>query len=172
MANAAANVRVAAAGTVNHAPLGSTLPTDTTTALDVAFVHVGYISDDGIGADPNESTTDIRAWGGDLVRRVISEYGEEYTFTMIETNANSIAAYFGNGSASAWEGKQIEIRKSWVFHITDGAAVRRIVLPDASVTDRGAITYATSSAIAYPVTVSTYPNATGTHSFHYADDGS
>jgi len=167
MANDASKVRVAAAGTVNHAPLLTALPTDTTTALNAAFLHVGYIADDGITADPEDNTTDIRAWGGDLVRRPISEYGETYSFTMIETNANSILAYFGSGTATAWEGKQIEIRKSWVFHITDGAALRRIVLPDASVTDRGAVTYATTAAIAYPVTISTYPNATGVHSFNY-----
>lgn len=168
MPNVAANVRIAAAGKVYHAPLGTTLPTDTITALNVAFVEVGYISDDGLTGEPDESTSDIRAWGGDLVRRVISEYGETYQFTMLETNANSIAAYFGSGTAAAWEGKQVDIRKAWAFHITDGAAVRRIVLPDASVTDRGQITYATSDAIAYPMTVSTFPNSAGVHSFHYA----
>lgn len=168
MPNVAANVRIAASGMVYHAPLATALPTDTTTALNVAFVHVGYISDDGVTGEPDESTADIRAWGGDLVRRIISEYGETYQFTMLETNANSIAAYFGNGTAAAWEGKQSEIRKSWAFHITDGVAIRRIVLPDASVTDRGQITYATTDAISYPVTVSTFPNAAGVHSFHYA----
>lgn len=168
MAVDASKVRVGASGKVYHAPLLTTLPTDTTTALNVAFAEVGYVSDDGLTADPEDSTSDIRAWGGDLVRRVISEYGETYSFTMLETNANSIAAYYGNGSATAWEGKQIEVRKSWVFHITDGVAVRRIVLPDASVTDRGTVTYATTEAIAYPVTVSTFPNAAGVHSFNYA----
>jgi hypothetical protein len=168
MANDATKVRVAVSGLVYHAPLLTTLPTDTTTALNVAFLHVGYISDEGIGADPEESTSDIRAWGGDLVRRVISEYGESYTFTMLETNTNSVAAYFGNGTATAWEGRQVDIRKAWVFHMTDGASIRRVVLPDASVTDRGALTYATTEAISYPVTVSTYPNAAGVHSFHYA----
>jgi hypothetical protein len=168
VANDASLVRVAAAGKIYHAPVGTTLPTDTTTALAIGFVEVGYISDEGVSADPEESTSDIRAWGGDLVRRVINEYGETYGFTMLETNANSIEAYYGNGDETAWEGKQAEIRKAWVLHITDGAAIRRIVLPDAQVTDRGGITYATSEAIAYPVTVSTYPNGTGVHSFHYA----
>lgn len=168
MANNAQNVRVGATGVIYHAPLATALPTDVTTALNAAFVDVGYVTDDGLTGEPDESTADMRAWGGDLVRRVISEYGETYQFTMMETNANSIAAYFGNGSATAWEGKQIEIRKSWCFHITDGVKIRRIVLPDAAVTDRGAITYATTEAIAYPVTVSTFPNAAGVHSFHYA----
>jgi hypothetical protein len=168
MANDASKVRVAATGKVYHAPLLTALPTDTTTALNVAFLDVGYCSDDGLTGEPDESTSDVRAWGGDLVRRVISEYGEAWSFTMIETNANVITAYYGNGSATAWEGKQIEIRKAWAFHITDGVSINRIILPDASVTDRGAVTYATSSAIARPVTLSTYPNATGSHSFQYA----
>ncbi len=168
MPNDATKVRVGAAGKVYHAPLGTALPTDTALALNIAFVEVGYISDEGVAADPEDSTTDIRAWGGDLVRRVISEYGETYAFTMLETNVNAIAAYYGNGTATAWEGKLLEVRKAWVFHITDGAAIRRICLPDASVTDRGGITYATTAAIGYPVTVSTFPNATGVHSFHYA----
>ncbi len=168
MANVAANVRVAAAGVVYHAPLGTALPTDTVAAINVAFVDVGYLSDEGLTGEPDESTSDIRAWGGDLVRRVISEYSETYTFTMLETNANAIAAYAGNGSATAWEGKLAEVRKAWVFHITDGVKIRRIVLPDASVTDRGGITYATTDAIAYPVTVSTFPNSAGVHSFNYA----
>lgn len=167
MANSVANVRVGLTGVVSHAPLLTALPTDTTTALNVAFLDVGYLSDDGLTGDPEESTSDVRAWGGDLVRRIITEYGESYQFTMIEHNANVVAAYFGNGSATAWEGKQIEIRKSWAFHITDGVKIRRIILPDASVTDRGQITYATTTAIAYPLTVSTYPNAAGVHSFHY-----
>lgn len=168
MANDASKVLVAATGKVYHAPLGTALPTDTTTALNVAFVDTGYCSDAGLTVDPAENTSDIRAWGGDLVRRVVSEYGEEYSFTFIETNANVIAAYHGNGTASAWEGKQVDIRKAWVFHITDGVKILRIVLPDAAVTDRGTVTYATTTAIERPVTVSTYPNATGTHSFNYA----
>jgi hypothetical protein len=168
MANVAANVQVGIAGVVSYAPVGTALPTDTTTALNAAFVDVGYISDAGLTVDPEESTTDIRAWGGDLVRRLISEYGESYEFTMLEKNAASIGAYFGNGSATAWEGKQVDIRKAWVFHITDGVKINRIVLPDAAVTDRGPRTYATTEAISYQITVSTFPNAAQVHSFNYA----
>lgn len=166
----AANVEVGVIGKVYHAPLGTPLPTDTTTALNAAFLanEVGYVSDDGLNVDPTETSDDIIAWGGDRVRKVVSQYGEEYSFTMLERNAAVIAAYHGNGTATAWEGKQVQIRKAWVFHITDNAKILRIVLPDAEVTDRGAVTYATTTAIGRPVTVSTYPNATGTHSFNYA----
>ena len=38
-------------GAVNRAPLGSVLPTDATSDLDVAFKSLGYISDDGLTND-------------------------------------------------------------------------------------------------------------------------
>ena len=82
MAVDATKVRVGAVGKVYHAPLLTVLPTDTTTALNVAFLEVGYIADDGLTGEPDENTSDIRAWGGDLVRRVISEYGESYSFIL------------------------------------------------------------------------------------------
>lgn len=168
MANDASKVRVGATGVVSHAPLATAVPTDTTTALNVAFVDVGYISDDGVSATIDQSNTDVRAWGGDLVRRITSEFGFSFTFTMLELNANSVAAFYGNGSATAWEVKSNQIRKSWVIHIVDGAKIRRIVVPDGEVTDRGDITFATTEAIGYEVTVTAYPNATGVYAFEYA----
>lgn len=168
MANDASKVRVGAVGSVYHAPLLTALPTDTTTALNVAFVDVGYISEDGLSAAVEQGSTDIRAWGGDLVRRITTEFGYSLTFTMLELNANSVAAYYGNGTATAWEVKSSQIRKAWVAHITDGAKIRRIVIPDGEVTDRGDITFATADAIGYEVTVTAYPNATGVFAFEYA----
>ena len=37
------------------APLGTTLPTDQTTALDAAFAEVGYITDDGVSPPVRET---------------------------------------------------------------------------------------------------------------------
>lgn len=35
-------------GAVFRAPLGTTLPTDTSSALDAAFMCLGYVSEDGV----------------------------------------------------------------------------------------------------------------------------
>jgi hypothetical protein len=35
-------------GGLYRAPLGTTLPTDTTTSLNVAFISLGYVDDDGV----------------------------------------------------------------------------------------------------------------------------
>ena len=37
-----------ASGAIYRAPLGSTAPTDAETALDAAFVMLGYVSEDGL----------------------------------------------------------------------------------------------------------------------------
>lgn len=167
MANSAANVRVGAQGIIYHAPLLTALPTDTSTALNVAFVDVGYISEDGFSYTVEQASNDTRAWGGDLIRRITNEFGLTMTFTMVEHNANSVAAFYGNGSASAWEVKNVIVRKAWVAHITDGAKIRRIVVPDGEVTERGDVTFATADVVGYPITVTAYPNATGTYAFEY-----
>lgn len=168
MANNAANVRVGAQGIVYHAPLLTALPTDTTTALNASFLDVGYISEDGLSYTIDQSSNDTRAWGGDLIRRITNEFGMSMTFTMVEHNVNSVTAMFGNGTATAWEIKNIQIRKAWIAHITDGAKIRRIVVPDGEVTDRGDVTFATADVVGYNITVTAYPNASGVYAFEYA----
>jgi hypothetical protein len=130
-------------------------------------VDVGYISEDGFSYTVEQASNDTRAWGGDLIRRITNEFGLTFTFTMVEHNANSVAAFYGNGSASAWEVKNVIVRKAWVAHITDGAKIRRIVVPDGEVTERGDVTFATADVVGYPITVTAYPNATGTYAFEY-----
>lgn len=174
MALSASNVRVfgsggSAGGAVFHAPLGTTLPTDTTTALNAAFLDVGYISEDGIIEDQERTNTDVRAFGGDLVRRITSEFGLTFKFSMLEHNANSVTAYYGNGSATAWEIKYAAVRKAWVIWVVDSASskIRRVAVTDGEVTDVEPVTYTTDGAIVYGVTVTAYPNASGVFGFSY-----
>ena len=54
-------------GAVYRAPLGTTPPTDATTALDKAFKSLGYISEDGLTNSNSPESDSIPAWGGDKV---------------------------------------------------------------------------------------------------------
>lgn len=70
MANTVANVsagKPAVGGAVSVAALGSTLPTDSTTALDAAFKSLGYCSEDGLTNSNSPESDQINAWGGDVV---------------------------------------------------------------------------------------------------------
>ena len=48
-------------GAIYFAPLGSTLPTTATEALDDAFENVGYISDSGLVNSNSPSSENIKA---------------------------------------------------------------------------------------------------------------
>ena len=54
-------------GAIWVAPVGSTLPTDATTALDAAFKCLGYASEDGVTNANSPDTDTVKAWGGDTV---------------------------------------------------------------------------------------------------------
>ena len=62
MSQHAAEVRIAGNGGLHVAPVGSTLPTDIATALDAAFVDLGYADEDGATISPSRTVEKIKAW--------------------------------------------------------------------------------------------------------------
>ena len=68
------------------APKGTTLPTDATTALDTTkFVCLGYVSEDGLENNNEMDVSAIKAWGGNIVYRSLTEMTDEFSFSLIET---------------------------------------------------------------------------------------
>ena len=67
-------------GAVHWAPKGTTIPTSVSEALDAAFVDLGYLSEDGVAI--NQDNTSIKAWGGDDVivikKTVLKEVRDAY----------------------------------------------------------------------------------------------
>lgn len=171
MANTAANVRVAVTGSIYSAPLGTALPTDTTTALNAALKDLGYASEDGITQAISTDQTDIKAWqNGDVVRKIQTSHDLTYQFTMIETSADVLKVYYADPTATA---SAIKIKGTqtdhlvWVIEVRDGAKTIRICLPDAQVTERGDVSLKGDEAIGYDVTLTAYPDATGVKAYIY-----
>ena len=161
------------------APKGTTLPTDATTALGGAFVCLGYVSEDGL-SNNNELTVDaIKAWGGNIVYRSLTEMNDEFSFALIETeNTDVLKAVYGSsnvtvdGSGNATVNVIAEDpeEKVWVFELAlRGGKARRIVVPDGAITAREEITYNDSDPVAYGVTVSAYPDAYGKTHIEYTE---
>ncbi|MEZ2373122.1 hypothetical protein [Arthrobacter sp. RCC_34] len=172
MALTAANVRVAVTGSCNIAPLGTTLPVDATTALAAAFKDVGYVSEDGVTQSISTDQSDIKAWqNGDVVRKIQTSHEVTYQFTMIETNGETAQIYYADPDATDTEVKITAAQTShnvWAIEIKDGTEVSRIVLPDAQVTERGDMVFKTDEAVGYDITLTAYPDATGTKAYIYS----
>jgi len=172
-ANTAANVLVGATGHVYGAPSGTSLPTHEIEGLNASFVNLGYISEAGVVQHISGSVTTIKAWGGDVIRKVRTEHDLTFDVVMIETNPTSLGTYYGpqSDAATVTEIKANNgLRQSWVIDVVDGTNLVRIVIPDGEVLETGDVTYATANAISYPITISAYADGSGNKAYVYAHD--
>lgn len=177
MANLASNVRVGVTGAVWKAIAGTPIPTDIATALNAAFRDVGYITEDGVTTSTATDTTDIRAWqNGDTVRKVQTSHDFTISFTMLETNKESLELYYGNftaGPGGTPGSVQVKGDQGWrgrlVLNVVDGDDLIRIVMPDAQVTEREDVPYVNGDAVTYGVTMTCYPDGTGVKAYIYFD---
>lgn len=168
------NVRVAVTGTVEAAPLGTTLPTTAESTTDAAFVDQGYVSEDGITQTINTDITDIKAWqNGDIVRKVQTGHDVMYALTLIETSEASLETYYGNYAAGVVEvtGEQMPHR-SWALTVVDGEQIIRVVIPDGQITERGEVVYANGDPIGYSITITAFPDTEGVKAYIYGDPSS
>lgn len=164
-------------GGIYSAPLGTAVPTDATTALNQAFKNLGYVSENGVTNSDERSTDDIKAWGGDTVNTVQTEKKDTFTYTLIEAlNVDVLKEVYGDSNVSGELATGITIKSnstqlsphSIVIEtvLTDNA-LKRIVLPNAKVTEVGEITYGDSDNVGYETTVTCYPDAQGNTHYEY-----
>ena len=182
MGNTATNVTTGKpniAGAVFTAPIGTTLPTDATTALASAFVCLGYVSEDGLSNNNELSVEAIKAWGGNIVYRSLTEMNDEFGLALIETeNPDVLKTGYGeshvtgdaSGNISVDVVGEEPIERVWVFELAlRGNRARRIVIPDGAITSRDEITYNDSDAVAYGITISAYPDANASTHKEYTE---
>lgn len=175
-----------ATGGVRIGPLGATAPTDAVTALDAAFKSAGYVGEDGLTEATERSTEKVKAWGGDIVKVLQTDYSVTYQFTFLETlNTDVLQTVYGDANvtvtpADATKGTLRTVKlnsdqlphKSFVFDMKDGDARIRIHVPDGQVTEVGEVTYSDSELVGYQVTVEAFRDSTlGANAVKYIDDG-
>lgn len=180
MANTVSNVTAGKpkiSGAIFRAALPATLPTDATTALDAGFKLMGYISEDGVVNSNTPDTTDIKAWGGDTVLNIQESKDDTFQFTMLEVlNADVLKAVYGSSNVTGTLSTGITVKANseeseegaWAIDMVlrDGA-VKRIVIPDAKISDLGDISYTDSDAVGYEVTLTCMPDTSGNTHYEY-----
>lgn len=171
MATTSANVAVGSSGEVHKAPAGTTIPTDSTTAMDAAFVGLGYNSSNGVGERIGRQTTTITAWqNGDEVLEVTTSHTVEYTTELLETSSKTLETYYGNFTAA---GGKVEIkadlapRGRFVIEVLDRGKVCRIVIPDGQVFANGDVNYQNAEAVSYPIRIKCFPDSSGVKAYKY-----
>lgn len=163
-ANNTQNVSVAkgvVGGYLYSAPIGTTLPTDYSTALNAAFVNLGYVTDEGATFSTDTDTNTFKDLNGDDI--ATSSGGKTRTLgvQLAEIKTESLKEAFGQSAVVAAQSGDITIthdnadmpHRSVVLELLlrDGRKWRR-VLPDAQVTEWGDLTVLYSDLVTLDIT--------------------
>lgn len=164
-------------GAVSVAPLATALPTDATTALNVAFKNLGYISEDGLTNENTPETDNVKAWGGDTVLITQSEKTDTFTFTLIEVlNVDVLKFVYGDDNVTGTladgitvkaNAEEAEDREIVIDMVLRNGALKRIVIPLGRISEIAEINYVDDDAIGYEVTVTAAPDANGNTHYEY-----
>lgn len=162
-------------GAIYYAPLGTTLPESTSDSVS-SFTELGYASEDGVTNTNSPDTEVLRAWGGDAVLTVQNSKDDTFQLKLIEAlNEDVLKAVYGSTNVSSTtEGFKVEATadeaeaNSWVIDMVmrDNTA-KRIVIPNAKVTEVGDIVYADNEAVGYELTLTCMPDEDGVNHYEY-----
>lgn len=164
-------------GAIYAAPLGTTLPTDTTTALNEAFKPLGYCSEDGLVNSTDLQSENIKAWGGDTVLSVQTSRDDTFKFTLLEIlNLDVCKFVYGNDNVTGTldtgvtitvNNKEVDERALVIDLILRNNTAKRIVIPDGKLSDLGDINYVDNDAVGYETTMTCMPDASGNTHYEY-----
>lgn len=184
MANTAANVTVGkpkVGGAIYVAPLGTTLPTDSSTALNAAFKCLGYVSEDGVTNSNSPESDNVKAWGGDTVLVLQTDRPDSFALTLLEgLNEDVLKTIYGSSNVTVDGSGNITVKATademvghaWVFEmIMKGNRAKRTVIPNGTISELGDIVYKDDEAVGYNVTIQDVPDSTGVYHYEYIAAG-
>lgn len=168
-----------------RAPLGTTLPIDTTTALSAPLVPLGYVGDQGVTRNENRPNTKKFAWGGALVASLQQSYSVTYKFQLLQPlDPDVLMAVHSDGNVTVTPATQTvgnltstalnpTLNKNgvWVFEGFYQSVTVRQALPNARVTEVGAYKWTHLDLAVYDCTLEAFPDTSGNFVYEITDDG-
>jgi hypothetical protein len=172
-------------GGIWRAPLGSTLPTDTTTALTSPLVPLGYVGDQGVTRQENRPNTKKFAWGGSLIASLQQSYSVTFKFQLLQPlDADVLKAVHSDSNVTVTAPTStvgtltntalnplLNVNAVWVFEGFFQLATVRQALPIARVTEVGPYKWTHLDLAVYDVTMEAFPDTSGNFVYEITDDG-
>ncbi len=164
-------------GAIHWAPLGTSLPTSATEALNAAFAELGYVSEDGLTNNNSPESDTVKAWGGDTVLNLQTDRPDTFALTLLESlNEDVLKTIYGTSNVTKDGSGNIAVKATaeemtsgcWVFDmILKGGRAKRIVVPNGTISELGEITYKDDEAVGYNITITDVPDTNGVYHYEY-----
>lgn len=169
-------------GAIRVAPLGTKLPTDAASDLDKAFKNLGYVSEDGLTNEDAVESEEIKAWGGDTVMVVQTNKTDRFNFTLIESINDEVLKFvygpenvegtLDTGIKVQSNALELPVRSVVIDMILNGGVLKRIVIPQAKIAEKGEISYVDNDATGFPLTIQGIPDDKGNTHYDYIQKSS
>ena len=166
-------------GAIFVAPVGSTLPTDASTALDEAFKNLGFISDDGVTLGTSRSVESKKGWGGVTISTLQKEVEDTAKFTLVEVlNPEVLKVVHGpdnvttdiNGIKAVTKADELGAH-AWVIDTIQNGRAVRYVYPNAKVSDMGEVSLKDDDLMGYEITITSVESDGALHTQYVAKAG-
>jgi hypothetical protein len=175
-----AAVRVGITGELYAGPVGTAAPTTSVSALNAAFIGMGYVSEEGVREAYEDTVEEIVAWqNATVVRAVTTNSKATLQFTLIESKGKVLELFHKGStiaivSAGQWK---IDVKgatadpRSFVLDVLDGTKHYRLYVANGEVMERGEIVYSNEGEpIGYAMTVTCYADSNNTILTKFSDD--
>lgn len=158
------------------APAGTTLPTDSATALPAEYKLLGYLSEDGLTNATDTDTAEIKDANGATVMKIITSYAESYQFALLEVLRAEAAKLRYNSDAVTGNDKSMTIKHQMpsdedfvlVFEIAMSGDVKdRLVIGNATRAEFGDRQVHAGDPQVYDITVSANDMGNGVTAIEY-----
>ena len=158
------------------APAGTTLPTDSATALPAEYKLLGYLSEDGLTNTTDTDTAEIKDANGATVMKIITSYAESYQFALLEVLRAEAAKLRYNSDAVTGNDKSMTIKHQMpsdedfvlVFEIAMSGEVKdRLVIGNATRAEFGDRQVHAGDPQVYDITVSANDMGNGVTAIEY-----